>query len=336
MSEYSGFVEILQLGLLLSLDNDKKLRTDACSEDFNRDHFSLIEDSLILKDSLNGEIILLSSIDMISPLFAYNDVRIGLESIFRSRLQMQILLSLGEGCKTLADLREITGSSSQALIPRIRALENRFFISAQKFQYCLTPLGKIIETKIADFTKLLSVITRHDTFWKDHYLQGIPDQFINEMSDLYNSQIIADTNIEIFQVYSQYLKIIEDANQIHWISSLISPGHMQALTTKISEGITVEIVITPKIETEFSKEPYISFMSKIINNSNFHRYISGEPLKFGIIVSDTHLLLGLYNKDLLTFDASSHFMSSDPLALSWGERVFTHFKNNSKVASMHS
>lgn len=273
---------------------------------------------------------------MTSPLFAYNDVRMGLESIFRSRLQMQILLSLEEGCKTLSDLREITGSSSQALIPRIRALEDRFFISSQKFQYCLTPLGKIIETKIAEFTKLLSVITRHDTFWQDHYLEGIPEQFIHEMSDLYNSQVIADTSIEIFTVYSWYLKLIGDAKQIHWISSLVSPDHIHALTTKISEGTPVEMVITPDIETQFCKEPYKSFIKSVDTSSHFHRCVTADPFKFGIMVSDTHLLLGLYKKDMLTFDASSHFMSSDPLALSWGERVFTHYKNNSKNSCIPS
>jgi predicted transcriptional regulator len=265
---------------------------------------------------------------MTTPLFVYNNVQTGLESIFRSRLQMQILLSLGEGCKTLSDLREITGSSSQALIPKIRVLEKRYFISANKYQYCLTSLGKVLETKIAEFTKLLSVLTHHDEFWKGHYLEGIPDQFINEMSDLHNSKIITDTSIEIFQVYSYYLKIIEEAGRIHWISSQVNPGHMQALTSRISDGIPVEMIVTPDVEAQLHKEPYRSSIKQIETCSTYYRYVTDDPLKLGVMISDKHLILGLYKEDMLTFDATSHFVSSDPQALSWGERLFTHFKSN--------
>lgn len=266
---------------------------------------------------------------MISPLFVYNDVRMGLESIFRSRLQMQILLSLGEGCKTLSDLREITGSSSQAIIPKIRALEKRYFISTNQYQYCLTSLGKILEAKITEFTKLLSVLVHHDEFWKEHYLEGIPDQFINEMSDLYNSHIITDTAGEIFQVYNYYIKIIEEAGWIRWISSLINPGHMQILKSRIYAGIPVEMVVTHDVEEQLHEEPYSSLLTQIGSCTTFHRYVTDEPLKFGVMVSDKHLIMGLYKEDMVTFDTTSHFVSSDPLALSWGERLFTFFRDRS-------
>ncbi len=271
---------------------------------------------------------------MSSPLFAYNDIRSGLESIFRSRLQMQILLSLGEGCKTLSDLRTITGSSSQAIIPRIRALEKRSFISAQKYQYCLTPLGRIFEAKINEITRLFSLLTHHDTFWQEHYLDGIPEQFISEMSDLYNSQIIADTSVEIFQVYAHYQTAIENARQICRISSMISPGHIQYIRKRVIEGVPVEMIITSDVEQQLCAEPYASQMSKMKKSSNYIQYISDNPLKFGLMVTDTQLLLGLYKPDMTTFDASSHFTSSDSQALSWGERLFTHFRSTARACSL--
>ncbi|HWQ64017.1 MAG TPA: transcriptional regulator FilR1 domain-containing protein [Methanospirillum sp.] len=271
---------------------------------------------------------------MISPLFAYNDIRLGLESIFRSRLQMQILLSLGEGCKTLSDLRTITGSSSQAIIPRIRALEKRSFISAQKYQYCLTPLGRIFEAKINEITRLFSLLTNHDTFWQEHYLEGIPEQSIKEMSDLYNSQIIADTSVEIFQVYAHYQTAIEKAKRIHWISSMISPGHLQYVISQVIEGVPVEMIITAEVEMQLRAEPYASQLSQMRACSNYIQYISDNPLKFGLMVTDTELILGLYKQDMTTFDASSHFTSHDSQALSWGERVFTHFRSTSRACSL--
>jgi len=275
-------------------------------------------------------------LNMTSPLFAYNDIRPGLESIFRSRLQMQILLSLGEGCKTLSDLRTITGSSSQAIIPRIRALEKRSFISAQRCLYCLTPLGRIFETKINEITRLFSLLTHHDTFWQEHYLDGIPEQFINEMSDLYNSQIIADTSVEIFQVYAHYQAAIENARRIRWISSMISPGHLQYIISRVREGVPVEMIITAEVESQLRAEPYASQMSQMGASTNYIQYLSNNPLKFGIMVTDTQFILGLYKQDMTTFDASSHFTSSDPQALSWGERVFTYFRSTARGCSLYN
>ena len=265
---------------------------------------------------------------MTSPLLVYNDVRTGLESIFRSRLQMQILLSLGEGCKTLSDLREITGSSSQALIPKIRALEKRYFISSNTYQYCLTSLGKVLETKIADFTKFFATLTYHDEFWKDHYLQGIPDQFIQEMSDLYNSHIIADTSVEIFQVYAYYHDIIKKSRKICWISSLVSPGHIHALTSRVSEGTLVEMIVTREVEAQLHEEPYSSLLRQLGTSSSYHWYLTDDPVKFSIMVSETRLILGLFKEDMLTFDVLSHFVSSDPLAVSWGAKVFSYFRDS--------
>ena len=52
----------------------------------------------------------------------YNNNQEEIQGIFRSRLITQILLALGEGVKPLSKLREITGSSSQAIIQKIRML----------------------------------------------------------------------------------------------------------------------------------------------------------------------------------------------------------------------
>lgn len=266
---------------------------------------------------------------MTSPVLLYNDIRCGLDSIFRSRLQMQILLSLGEGCKTLSDLRGITGSTSQALVPKIRELENRYFISSKKYEYCLTPLGRLIEERLADFTRLLSVLFTHDEFWKNHYLEGIPSKFIKEISDLYDSKIIADTNIEVFQVYSYYFKILEESERIHWISSILNPGHIRAITTRLSDGINVEMIINAEVAEKIKTEPYVSLLEKIQSYPHFNLYLTEEQMKIGVIVSDKHLFLGLFKDDMITFDASSHFFSADPLALSWGERLFAYYKEKS-------
>ena len=55
-----------------------------------------------------------------SSITVYGEIEDEIKSIFRSRLQTQIILTLMEENKNLSQLREITGSTSQAVIPKIR------------------------------------------------------------------------------------------------------------------------------------------------------------------------------------------------------------------------
>jgi len=65
-------------------------------------------------------------------LCTYNKVKNEVQTIYRSRLQTQILLSLNEGKQTLSQIRGITGSTSQAIIPPIRKLENDQLIKKKR------------------------------------------------------------------------------------------------------------------------------------------------------------------------------------------------------------
>lgn len=134
---------------------------------------------------------------------AGNDV----QAIYRSRLITEILLSLNEGSKTLPQLREITGSTSQAIIPKIRKLESDQLVEVKKDWYCLTQLGKIVPSRIADSFMTMGTINKHKHFLSDHCLEEIPTPLLNDIGCLYNSEVISDTNIEIFNVYGTNLKI---------------------------------------------------------------------------------------------------------------------------------
>ncbi len=60
------------------------------------------------------------TMEKIPSLDIYDEFREEIQAIFRSRLLTQMLVALGSGSRSLSDLRDITGSSSQALIPKIR------------------------------------------------------------------------------------------------------------------------------------------------------------------------------------------------------------------------
>lgn len=250
-----------------------------------------------------------------------------IQTIHRSRLLTQILLSLSENKKTLTQIREVTGSTSQAIIPRIRILESHQLIEIKDHEYYLTPLGKIVTSKIADSIMTMGGIRQHRYFWANHYLEGIPTPFLNEIGCLYNSRIIADTNVEIFNVYKNYLKILNEAEHISGVTPIMSTGHADAIAERIFKGIPVELIVTSDVAEQLKQEPYVEKIEALNDYTNFRLLVTNENVKFGLTVTDKCLSLGLYKKDGVTYDTTTDLFSFDQMAVKWGERLFEYYKN---------
>jgi len=257
----------------------------------------------------------------------YSEVMGEIQSLYRSRLQIQILLSLYEKNRTLSQLREITGSTSQALIPKIRKLESSNYIDNKDYQYFLTPIGRILAGKMSDLILFQAVITKHGKFWSDHYIEGIPEPFLSKIGMLYETDIVSDTNIDIFNVFFNFLKAVKEAQTIHILSPISSPAHTDAVAKRVEQGIPVELVVGKELAKQFSQSPYIEMIRELSGDSSSKIFVIDEPLKLGLTMTDKCISLGLYRKDMITYDTTTDLFSSDPNAIKWGERVFGYFRD---------
>lgn len=258
---------------------------------------------------------------------AGNDV----QAIYRSRLTTEILLSLNEGNKTLSQLREITGSTSQAIIPKIRNLESDQLIEAKEKGYCLTQLGKIVASSIADSFITMGTINKHKHFWSDHCLEEIPTSLLKEIGCLYNSEIISDTNIDIFNLYSTNLKIIKEAEHVFGVSSVVTTEYADSISKKVCEGIPVELIVSSDVAEQLKQEPYVEKINALKDYENFKLMVMADNIFGGLIVTDKCLSLSLYKKDGVTYDITSGIFSSDQMAVGWGKRLLEYYKERSKV-----
>lgn len=269
-----------------------------------------------------------------SPLGIYNGNPALIHSIFSSRLKIQILLSLADGARSLSELREVTGSVSQALIPKIRKLEDLSLVESSRGVYCLTPFGKVIATIISQFIMAMGGIDRQGKFWMTHRIDALPPGSLDEIGDLLNSEIIYDTGTNILHVYTHYLTILREAKRIFGISSVMSPALAEGLAPRITEGIPVEIVVNRKVVDELAREPYATQIRNLLGFENFKVWVTDEPLMVGMTVTDRKLSLGLYKKDGKMYDSSTDLYSTDPAAVRWGERLFSYYRDRAVPLSI--
>ena len=250
-----------------------------------------------------------------------------IQALFRSRLQIQILIALMDGTKTLAQLREITGSSSQALIPKIRKLETSNFITIANYQYNLTHIGRVFTKKIQDIILFKSVIRKHKKFWDQHYTQSIPDEYFSSVGDLYNSEIVTDTNVEIFNVYFNFLKMIQESEEIYILSPISSPAHIDAVLKRINEGAYVETLVGKDLIAHLSQSPLFDKIYELASHTKSKILVLEEMPKLGLTVTENHISLGLFKNDGITYDTTTDLYSTDPRAVSWGHMVYHYYRN---------
>lgn len=257
-----------------------------------------------------------------------------IQALFRSRLQIQILLALGDGTKTLAQLREVTGSSSQALIPKIRGLESQMLIEQRNYEYLLTPLGQVLASRITDFVRTIGSIRRHKDFWATHDLTGIPQEFLFDIGKLLNADLVSDTTEDVIHIYTLFLNIVKDAGFIHGAASIMSPGMGESLFNRVTEGIPVELIVNQEAAEKLQGDPYAHLLKELSTYPHFKIFLAQIPFKIGLTVTDKCVSLGLFRKDGKMYDSGTDLYSVDPAAMAWGERIFTYFKENSVILSL--
>lgn len=256
----------------------------------------------------------------------YDSMMEEIQSVYRSRLLIQILLSLFEGDKTLAQLREITGSTSQAIIPKIRILESADYITMIDYEYRLSPLGRILAGKIYDHVRTTGSIKRHQYFFSDHYLEGIPAPFLSDIGDLYDSRIISDTNVEIFNVFFNFIRMVTEGSRICILTPISSPAHTEAIAKRVLEGVPVDLVVGKELAVQLFQKGYIETIRPVLDTGyNLKIRVTEQKIPVGLTVTDKGLSLGLYRNDGITFDTTTDLFSEDPAAVSWGQQLFNFY-----------
>lgn len=261
----------------------------------------------------------------------YDSMMDDIQSVYRSRLQIQILLSLIEKSQTLAELRDVTGSTSQAIIPKIRILESAGYITMVEYDYNLTPIGRIVAGKIRDHVVTIGIIKRHHMFFSTHHLEGIPAPFLSDIGDLYDSAIISDTNAEIFNVFFSFIRMVNEGTRICILSPISSPAHTEAIAKRVSEGIPVELIVGKDLAHQLFQPGYIEKVGPVLEtHDNLTIHVTDEKILVGLTVTDKCLSLGLYKTDAVTYDTTTDLFSQDRAAVGWGQRLFDYYKQGAK------
>ena len=243
-----------------------------------------------------------------------------------SELRRVILVSLGEGEKALSELREELEVSSTTAIHALRDLERYNFVFQDEHRdYALTKIGEIIALKLSDFVDAIEVLKKHEDFWLTHDLSGIPEQLLEKIGWLNNSNVVKIDVLDIIKTHKTYIAFIETAKWIRGVSSIFSPDYPKVFEGLVKKTIDTRLILTENVWEKVIEVVGLENIRYQLSKGCLEIFIAEEDVKVAFTVTDAVLSLGLFALDG-TYDNTCDLISNDERAVCWGVELFEQYQ----------
>jgi len=225
--------------------------------------------------------------------------------------------------KSLRELRDCLKISSTTALHGLRELEKSKLVFQDKNRnYLLTNIGSIMAVKLLDFCNAAEVLKKHERFWLEHDMSGIPEHLIKKIEWLKDSAVVTDTETEIFKVHSNFINLLKNAKEINGVSSICVPEFLSLFEELLNKNVNIRLVLTEEVLEKIDTTILKKFITKDI--SNFNLFLMEKNMKVAITVTDYFLSLGLFRMDG-TYDYSNDLISYNKEAIAWGKEFFEHY-----------
>ncbi len=247
-----------------------------------------------------------------------------------SDLRRNILITLNEGKKTLADLRAILNISSTTAIHALRELEksNLTFQNKDK-SYALTNIGSVVALKLLNFNDTCGVMRKHERFWLEHDMSGIPAHLMDKIGSLKGSSLVQINPLDIIKTHSSFVDIIKTAKWIKGVSPIYSPDYTTLFKELVERNISTHLILNEAVFNKSTDAVGLEKLKNALSNYSLKISIIDEKLKIAFTVTDSYLSIGLFTNDGI-YDTAYDLIASDNRAVSWGCELFEYYSGKAK------
>ncbi|MBE0521761.1 MAG: winged helix-turn-helix domain-containing protein [Candidatus Methanoperedenaceae archaeon] len=248
-----------------------------------------------------------------------------------SELRKNIMVYLNDGEKSLKEMREEMNVSSTTAIHALKDLEkSNLTFQDQDKKYALTNIGKIMALKLVDFSDASLVLKKHEKFWLEHDMSGIPVHLMRKIGWLEDSVLFTDTEIDIFKVHSNFINLLKDAKEIKGVSPIFVPEFASLFEELvITKNINVSLIIKKDVLDKISSEIKQKILD-INNNPGLNLYVIEDDIKIAFTVTDYFMSLGFFRQDGV-YDYSNDLINYNEKGIAWGNELFEYYRRAAKI-----
>jgi predicted transcriptional regulator len=253
----------------------------------------------------------------------YENVKEDMKFLVMSDVRSKILLSLREGPKDLADLRNDMEFSSSTILHGMYLLEDKKLISRESGEYYLSQIGEIAVLKLMNLMQACSAMKKNEGLFLDHEINVIPQSLLAGIECLESGQIVESSSQDLMKPYNMLLKNVLNANTVYFISSVFYPFCLELLQKSQQQDVTLNFILTRDVrDTVFETDKDLLDGMKSSNKINLWEI--KDDLKLSFVMTDEFLALGLFSVDGV-YDSNRFFTGEGHEVLDWGQRLFNHY-----------
>jgi predicted transcriptional regulator len=169
-------------------------------------------------------------------------------------------------------------------------------------------------------------------FWKEHNINGIPDEFRMRLYELGNIIISKSTPLDIFQPHNEYIKNLSESNLVKGVSPTLHPDYPKLVTMLAAKGVVVSFVVARDVLEKIQKD-YKKDLQSFLMYENASLFVSNEDIKVAFTTSDTFLSMRLFLNDN-TYDFYRNIICHEKSALKLGEDLFKYYEKRSQKVEL--
>ena len=250
-----------------------------------------------------------------------------LSVISASEKRRNLLILLNSGPKKWDAIKNTLSVTSTGMLPQVKILEEERLIARDGKNFSLTPMGRVLTSKMIPLIKTMDVFDREKKYWHEHSLDALPHELLLDISDLGNYWVIENSDEEIFDI-TTFLNNIAKSKTLKGISHAVHPRYPEFFLNLAKTGVEMSLILTPGV-FKIMRDKYYDAFEKGLKYKSSSVYVSEENIKFSYTVTDSYFSISLfYNNGV--FDSKNDLVSRDPSALAWGERIFSYYRNRSE------
>ncbi|WP_406655906.1 winged helix-turn-helix domain-containing protein [Methanolobus sp. ZRKC2] len=244
-----------------------------------------------------------------------------------SEKRKDILFLLAEEPRNLSDIKEYFDVSSPEIFPRLKEMENSNLISKDDKVYSITPIGRAILKHYTPFLDILSTIEKNETFWKEHMLDDIPETSLENLSELLECDVVADSIENIYESHKVFKENIDKSRVLKGVSSIFIPTYPDFFVELVNNNVSTSLILTENVFSKVATE-HREKLEIYLESSDSELYVI-EDVRLAFVVTDYFFSLSLFFSNG-SYDPRSDLVGYDTSAIKWGNDLFEHYRKLSR------
>jgi predicted transcriptional regulator len=201
-----------------------------------------------------------------------------LNVISASDKRRNLMVLLNSGPKEWDDIKQILKVTSTGMLPQVKILEEEHLIERDGRRFSLTPMGKVIATRMEPLIRTMEVFDKNRKFWQDHNIGVLPHELLLDIGELGDYKIVEIPDEDLFNI-NPFLANLTQAKSIRGITHTVHPKFPEFFTSLARNGIQSTLIFTPNVFKIVAKD-YPKLLGEYLGFRNASLYVCKENLKF--------------------------------------------------------